>query len=162
MSTSRLKRVVVGMQIFSDACILGVISVLLWPARIPTTVIAPVLTNSSAASAPQSAPNTGVEAIVAADIFSSTRAEAPAAHSAQPAPAASSAVSGPLLFGVLMGEHPAALMQLDAHSAGAQLYHEGESAGSYRVERINNSSVVVSGPHGQVTVHLTKTSGQPN
>ena len=67
----------------------------------------------------------------------------------------------PQLLGTVVGPRGgSALMRLDPATPGAQLYHEGDRGGSYRVVKINEQSVVLSGPRGQLVLRLRRTGGQ--
>jgi hypothetical protein len=108
--------------------------------------------------------------VVAANIFSAARAapreryrlyqsETPAPTNPAPAPRATGP-RVPQLFGTLAGPGgSAALMRLDPNAPDAQLYREGDRVGTYVVEKINVSSVVLSGPRGRIELRLTQPKG---
>jgi hypothetical protein len=79
------------------------------------------------------------------------------------APAADANPEGagvPKLFGTMVGPHgAAALLRLDASLPEAQIYREGDRAGGYRVEKINEQSVVLRGPAGRVELRLVRPEG---
>jgi len=117
------------------------------------------------------------ESIIAANIFSPSRTppaaryqplaigdDAAAAEVANAAPADATMVDAedavPRLYGVIAGPHGrAALLRLDPDAPDAQLLREGESSGSYRVVRINEQSVVLTGPAGRVELRLIRPEG---
>lgn len=66
----------------------------------------------------------------------------------------------PHLFGTVIGPGGAtALMRLDPAVPGAQIYREGDRAGIYRVVRISEQSVILSGPGGQIVLRLIPPGG---
>ncbi|MGH7472096.1 MAG: hypothetical protein ACRENP_29450 [Longimicrobiales bacterium] len=112
--------------------------------------------------------------VVAANIFSSSRSaprqryrlhqnESPQFGPSVPSPEPRSRPQGegvPQLFGTLLGPAGAtALMRLDPAIPDAQLYREGDRAGNYLVEKINERSVVLSSPRGRVELRLIQSKG---
>lgn len=66
----------------------------------------------------------------------------------------------PHLFGTVLGPGGAvALLRLDARIAEARPYREGDAAGGYRVLKINEQSVVLGSPQGQIVLRLTRSRG---
>lgn len=96
--------------------------------------------------------------LIANNVFTAKRAEIMAAEPRVALPRAR--VEGPLLYGTMLGSQPSALMRLDPGVDGAQVYREGDTGGSYRVIKINERSVVLSGPSGRVVLHLVNPDGQ--
>ncbi|MEO8575750.1 MAG: hypothetical protein ABI556_03580 [Gemmatimonadales bacterium] len=102
-------------------------------------------------------------AIVTGDIFSPTRA-APAARytpnsqgsvdTGEPVPEMMPpAASPPRVYGTMTGPNGAmALIQPDSAGAAGRLYRAGERVGSFRIEKILKSSVVMRGPSGRVEI----------
>ena len=112
------------------------------------------------------------ERIVNANIFSASR-KAPrtryrpfAAESAAPEVTMPPAETGevgldnervPQLSGIMLGPSgPSALLRLDPGKPDAQVYREGERGGRYRVLKINEQSVVLSGPAGRIVLRLQR------
>ena len=61
----------------------------------------------------------------------------------------------PELFGIVPEANgSAALLRLDPAAPSALLYREGDRGGRYRVERIEERSVVLSGPTGRIELRL--------
>ncbi|HEX2723634.1 MAG TPA: hypothetical protein VHM24_12025 [Gemmatimonadaceae bacterium] len=132
------------------------------PAR-PAEVVKPNTRSSPADSAPLIA---GTRDIIAANIFSPTRAapaarytpnaegSAAAAEPAADAPMAPPAVP-PRVFGTMTGPAGSmALIQPDSAGATGRLYREGERVGPFRIEKILKASVVMRGPSGRVEVPI--------
>lgn len=117
------------------------------------------------------------QAIVRANIFSASR-KAPRARyrpfAAEPVPLdplveespmigppVDPVESVPQLSGIMSGPNGrSALLRLDPAVEGAQLYREGDRGGAYRVLKINEQSVELSGPAGRVTLRLKRPEGQ--
>ena len=130
------------------------------------------------------APSEGVDAIVAGNIFSSTRAapktryvpygsDAESAGYAEDAVAdvesfdaspdgtgvADAGVGGepgvPRLYGTMLGPRGAsAVIRLDPSSPEGRLYRVGDRAYGYEVVEIHARSVILSGPRGRIEVRL--------
>ena len=164
---------------FSALCIVLAAWALFWPRGLPEDEIAPEV--AAAAAAPGAGPPrpdpAAVEAIHAGNIFSRTRA-APStrynpveADADRYAPAVTESVVTeapadeesmvPRLFGIVAGPGGAsALLRLDPAVPEAQLYREGERGGLYRVVKINEQSVVLSGSGGPIVLRLIRPEGQ--
>lgn len=96
-------------------------------------------------------------AVFSRDIFALKKVPEPAlAAAAQPNPAAADA---PVLYGTMLGDRPTALLRLNRE--GAQSYREGDVAGGYRIEKINEGSVTLSGPSGRMVIRLTPSGKLP-
>lgn len=113
------------------------------------------------------------EAIVDANIFSSSRAAPEVRYSPFESDSESDAPmitesamedsiaitedeAAPRLYGTVVGPSGAsALMRLDAATPGAQLYREGDRGGTFRVVKINEQSVVLSGRQGRIVLRLS-------
>jgi hypothetical protein len=66
----------------------------------------------------------------------------------------------PRLFGTVVGPGGAtALLRLDPSIAEARVYREGDRGGAYRVVKILNQSVELSGPSGSVVLRLPPPPG---
>lgn len=141
------------------------VGALIWRPSVPALELAPTGVDSQSVTGPLSASDPGAtQTIVAANIFSASRT-APAARynpvepdaSRVPDPAPVTEDEGvPRLYGTVVGPGGAsALMRLDAGTAGAQLYREGDRGGIYRVEQIDERSVVLSGPEGRIVLRIT-------
>jgi len=66
----------------------------------------------------------------------------------------------PRLYGTVFGPGgPVALMRLDAAAPEARLYREGDRAGAWQVVKINERSVVLGSPQGQIVLRLTRSEG---
>jgi hypothetical protein len=152
---------------------------LLWRPGIPSNEIAPTGIEARSVKNAPAAPLdvTANQIIVQGNIFSASR-KAPAvrynpfepdwgsADPATPEPAADTASATaagdgvPKLFGTMIGARgSAALLRLDPALLEAQLYREGDRAGRYRVEKINEQSVVLRGPAGRVVLRLVIPEG---
>lgn len=117
------------------------------------------------------------QTIVDANIFSSSRAAPAVRYSAlEPDPGTGAAMipdpamveatgvtddeAVPHLYGTVIGPRGAtALMRLDPGIPGAQIYREGDRGGIYRVVRINEQSVILSGPEGRIVLSLIPPGG---
>ncbi|MBI4521872.1 MAG: hypothetical protein HY701_13625 [Gemmatimonadetes bacterium] len=152
---------------------------LFWRPAIPRVEIPPAgLDTPPAPGAPRVVMDAAaVQAIVDANIFSSSRA-APAVRysplepdpgtgaAMMPDPALTETTGGtddeavPHLYGTVIGPRGAtALMRLDPAIPGAQIYREGDRGGIYRVVRINEQSVILSGPGGRIVLSLIPPGG---
>jgi hypothetical protein len=152
------------------------------PATIPEGQLPPAdLDREPAAAAPRSIPSTDVtpdvEAVLDANIFSTTRARprnrydpfgplpgdppAPTPGFSDPNDASTPAADAvPRFFGTVVGPGgTAALLRLDPAVPDARLYREGESGGRYRVVRIESQSVTLTGPNGSITLRLPPPPG---
>jgi hypothetical protein len=143
---------------------------LLWPTSLPKDVRAPTeRAGQLVASAPQHDQRDNT-LIAQVNIFSASRAAPNARYrpygyeqAAEQTPARAPAAStrpAPLLFGTVMGDRPGALLSLDPNVPGAQMYHEGDRAGGYRVVKIGERSVTLTGPAGQIVLQLNRAEGQ--
>ena len=105
-------------------------------------------------------------AIVSSNMFSATRA-APSVRYTPPGaggtPADVSATQGEVValpahprgFGTMTGPNGAtALIQPDSAGSSSRLYREGERVGSFRIEKILTSSVIVRGPAGRIELKV--------
>ena len=154
------------------AAVFGAITLVafVWPARVPTAEIAPAgLSARASKGAARVADTSAPDAVIAGNIFSPSRA-APARrfNPAEPEPVSappednadvvvSEEEAVPRLFGIVIGPAGAsALMRLDAASPEAQIYHEGDSGGRYRVVKINERSVILEGPSGRIELRLQR------
>lgn len=106
--------------------------------------------------------------VVSSDIFSATRLAPrerynPSAGDAPQQPttgfvAPESLEPPPRLSGVMNGPGgAAALMQMDSSGSSGRLYHAGDRIGGYRLVKIDDSSVIVSGPRGRVRIRVSST-----
>ena len=150
----------------------------LWRPSLPTAEkpvsgLDTAATRSLAALDPQVGP-----AIVAANIFSARRAppatryrpylsEAESAPAPAPRVAAADADGGtgedrvPQLFGIVLGPAGAtALLRLDPGASGALIYREGDQGGAFQVVKIEERSVVLKGPKGQIVLRLNRPQGE--
>lgn len=68
----------------------------------------------------------------------------------------------PRLYGTLVGgATSSALLRLDAASASARLYMEGEKGGAYTVRRIFEDRVILDGPSGRIELRLRRGEARP-
>ncbi|MSR22514.1 MAG: hypothetical protein EXR92_03055 [Gemmatimonadetes bacterium] len=137
---------------------------LVWRPSVPMLEVAPAGVDFPPITRPLSTidPAAG-QTIVAADIFSASRTapavrynpvDPDAGNVPDPSPITEDQAV-PQLYGTVVGPRGAsALMRLDAGTTGAQLYREGDRGGTYRVEEIDEQSVVLSGPEGRIVVRL--------
>src|SRR5262245_10264114 len=148
------------------------LAALVWPARVPTTQIAPGGIDSSAVKASSThtveAAASAADAVVAGNIFSPSRTPPARRYNptepdesvevAPPEPETTDvneAERVPHLYGVVMGPAGAtALLRLDPAIPDAQIYREGDKAGRYTVVKINERSVILDGPTGRIELRL--------
>jgi hypothetical protein len=136
-----------------------------------------VLPPDASVALPAGPAPTTLEDVVIANVFSARRAPPAsrylppgsggdsagglAGDSAGPADAEAPA-GGPVLFGTLVTAAGArALLQLDSSVPGGHLYGVGEGVAGYRVVSITPRAVVLSGPHGRVTLRLDREEEHP-
>ena len=142
---------------------------LAWPPSVPAGEITPAGLESSWGNEPLlPIDHAAQQAIVAANIFSASRASParrydPFASDGGSVPESGPSGAGegvPQLYGTVVGPRGAsALMRLDPRVAEAQLYREGDRGGTYRVEKIDEQSVILIGPAGQIVLRLTHPQG---
>jgi hypothetical protein len=146
---------------------------LLWPPTVPKAAQTPPEAASRGTASTLRHKSADNNLIAQANIFSAVREapkvryvpygyetdsdEVPQKATTQP-PAQRAAA--PILFGTVMGDRPGALMSLDPAVPGAQMYHEGDRAGGYRVVRIGERAVTLTGPAGQIVLQLNRAEGQ--
>jgi hypothetical protein len=171
MRVNPLPRIELALRVLSTILLVVALIALVWTPGVSDTEIAPAgLDTPPAKGSPLAAidPATA-ETIINKNVFSAAR-RAPAARyrmfaseaAPQPAvsavprePAVNEGERVPQLFGTVLGPRgPSALMRLDPALPDAQIYREGDSAGQYRVEKINERSVVLVGKRGRVTLYL--------
>ena len=145
------------------------VAALLWPPSLPRTEIAPAGLGASPSVLREVAEADVPGRIAQGNIFSSTRSAPrtryrPNGSGAEEPGLADESVTAsvgvPELYGIVPGPSgAAALMRLDATVEGAQLYREGDRGGRYRVDRIGDDTVVLTGPAGRVELRLGRPEG---
>jgi hypothetical protein len=175
MTSTRLEPVLRALTALFVVIALGA---LLWPSSAPRAEIAPAGLDAAPTkrSASVAAADQSTRAIIAGNIFSASRTAPRARYNPfEPDPVAVEPAFGngvidspaipdedavPRLFGIVVG--PAgttALMRLDPQQSEAQLYREGDRGGVYRVVKVTQQSVTLSGPRGQTVLQLKRPEG---
>jgi hypothetical protein len=172
--TNSLPRLLLALRALTAIFLIVALSALVWKPAPAVTEI-PVAGLNAGVPERLSANGGQVElaTIIDANVFSSSRKApaqryqpfaplpetAPVPDVAPPdASAAEDAV--PQFFGTIAGPRGTfALLRLEAGETDAQMYREGEGAGGYRVEKINEQSVVLSGPKGRIVLRLIRPGG---
>jgi hypothetical protein len=142
----------------------------LWHPTVSTVQISGASIAAPASTIAQAGELREADVIVQGNIFSPTRSaprtryspngdgdvEDSAATTEMTATTPDAASSGvPALFGTMIGPEGAqALLQLDAAQTEPRLYRVNERAGGYRVVRIEEREVTLSGPRGRVVLRL--------
>ena len=155
------------------AAVFGAIALvaLVWPARVSTDEMVPAGLSARASKGAARIPDQSAsDAVIAGNVFSPSRAAPGRRYNpAEPegpvvAPpqdntdvVVSEEEAVPRLFGIVIGPAGAsALMRLDPSNPEAQIYREGDSAGRYRVLKINEQSVLLQGPSGRIELRLQR------
>ncbi|MEX2282463.1 MAG: hypothetical protein WEE89_08260 [Gemmatimonadota bacterium] len=174
MTATRIEPVLRGLTALFVVIALGA---LFWRPSAPRTEIAPAgLTATPTSRSAAAADPAMSQAIIAANIFSPSRTTPRSRYNPfEPDPVTVEPAFGnniidsaaipdeeviPRLFGIVVG--PAggsALMRLDPAQPEAQLYREGDRGGVYRVVKVNQQSVILSGPRGQTVLQLKRPEG---
>ena len=152
--------------------------VLLWPVALPeATSPLPGLTAPAGTRVLASADPASARTVVTANIFSARRAPPatryrPYFSEAESAPAQPRVVPQagdqgsaedrvPQLFGIVQGPAGStALLRLDPAAPGSLVYREGDRGGAYQVVKIEERSVVLNGPKGQIVLRLNRPQGE--
>jgi hypothetical protein len=167
-----IKRIELALRALTALSLAIAAGALLWPASAPEIEIAPAGLGGGAIASPDAGRHAAPqEAIARSNIFSATRSAPrvryrPPGSAAEPQGVAEDAAGAagagrvPRLYGILPdASGAAALMGLDPAAPGAQLYRDGDHGGRYRVERIGDQSVILSGPSGRVELRLPRPEG---
>jgi hypothetical protein len=163
---------VIHRVLFALAAILAAVGfgATVWHPTVSTVQISGASIAAPASTIAQAGELREVDVIVQGNIFSPTRSaprtryspngdgevEDSAATAEMTAATPDAASTGvPALFGTMISPEGAhALLQLDAAQTEPRLYRVNESAGGYRVVRIEERAVTLSGPRGRVVLRL--------
>jgi hypothetical protein len=174
---NRISRTELALRTLTALFVVVALFALVWQPAIPDAVIPPPGRHALGEGPPTSRGDAAaVSAIVTANIFAASRtaparrydpATLDAQNDSPPAPdpiATDVMMHGdarvPQLFGIVAGPNGAsALLRLDASSDDATLYRVGDRDGGYRVDEINEQSVVLTGPAGRIVLRLNKAEG---
>lgn len=177
----RPSRGIVAIDVVSAILIAVAIALYVWPVRISAPPAPGVAVNLALPSMPIAvASGDEVTSIVASNIMSASRQAPasryvspdrmgqpeftmPAAFLPTPDPATANAESEedaiPSLYGIVNIEGTSrALLRLSESDASPVLLREGDKRGAYRVVTIRANAVIVAGPSGQRTLHLSKSA----
>lgn len=165
------RRVELRLRALTGTAVVVAAGALLWPPNVPEIDIPPAgLASPATAPPPPASEPSALRAIVAGDVFSSSRSAprgrwrppglAASGASAEPASGGPASVGVPRLYGIVPGASgAAALLRLDPSVSGALLYREGDRGGRYRVDAIGEQSVVLTGPSGRIELRLAAPAG---
>jgi hypothetical protein len=173
----RVSRTELSLRALTALFVVVALFALVWQPAIPDAAIPPSGLAAFNTNAPPATTGNAhvVDAIVTSNIFAASRVAParrydPAAFDAQTTSPEPDAVitdvmmTGdarvPQLFGIVAGPSGAsALLRLDVNSEDATLYRVGDRDGGYRVDEINEQSVVLTGPAGRIVLRLNKAEG---
>jgi hypothetical protein len=169
-----LPRLLLALRALTAIFLIVALTALVWKPSPPATEI-PVAGLNAGVPARVSANGGEVElgTIINANVFSTSRRapaqryqpfapvpEAPPVQDVAPRDATAAVDAVPQFFGTIVGPRGTfALLRLEAGETDAQMYREGEGGGGYRVEKINEQSVVLSGPKGRIVLRLIRPGG---